>query len=95
VLGGIFRFRIDADVMPAPTGTFMFVPRRVPHTWQNVGADPGRLLFAFIPPALETFFRRLSQLSEEAMTADTFRAIAEDDGMIVVGPPLSQSHPLA
>jgi hypothetical protein len=72
----------------------MFLPRRAPHTWQNIVGRPGSLLGAFVPPALETFYKRLSTLSKEEATIDAFRTIAKDDGMIVVGPPLSQSHPL-
>jgi quercetin dioxygenase-like cupin family protein len=93
VLDGTFRFRIDDDVVPAPTGTFMFLPRGAPHTWQNIEGRPGSLLGAFVPPALETFFKRFSTLSKEDVTMDAFRTIARDDGMIVVGPPLSESHP--
>lgn len=94
VLDGTFRFRIDDDVVPAPTRTFMFIPRLTPHTWQNVGGQPGFLLGAFVPPALENFFRRFSALPKEEADLDAFRTIAKDDGMIVVAPPLAQSHPL-
>jgi hypothetical protein len=51
-------------------------------------------LAPFVPPALEEFFKRFSALAKEEATMDAFRAIAKDDGMIVVAPPLSQSHPL-
>ncbi len=94
VLHGTFRFRIDDNVAEAPAGTFVFLPRRVPHTWQNIAERPSGLLGAFVPPALERFFERFSTLRRDEATIDAFSAIAKDDGMIVVGPPLAQSHPL-
>ncbi|HEY7345612.1 MAG TPA: cupin domain-containing protein [Gaiella sp.] len=94
VLDGEFRFRVDDEVTPAPPGTFVFLPRHVPHAWQSVGQQPGRLIGAFVPPALERFFERFSTVREDEATVDVFRTLANDDGMIVVGPPLAQSHPL-
>jgi len=95
VLDGSFRFRLRDDLTPAPTGAFVFLPRTVPHTWQNVGGGRGRLLGAFVPPALERFFERFAALAEDEVTPESFRAIARDDGMVVVGPPLAQSHSAA
>ena len=93
VLDGSFRFRLRDELTLAPAGTFVFLPRTVAHTWQNVSEQRGRLLGAFVPPALERFFERFAALPREDVTPDVFRAIAEDDGMVVVGPPLAQSHP--
>jgi quercetin dioxygenase-like cupin family protein len=94
VLDGSFRVRIGDEVAPAPAGTFVFIPREVLHTWQNVGEQPGNLLGAFVPPALEEFFKHFAVLPAEEATSDAFRTLAEDAGMIVAGPPLAQSHPL-
>jgi quercetin dioxygenase-like cupin family protein len=94
VLEGEFRFRLDDDVAAGPAGTFVFLPRRVPHTWQSIGELPGRLIGAFVPAALERFFERFSNVPAEGSSVDVFSALAKDDGMIVVGPPLAQSHPL-
>jgi quercetin dioxygenase-like cupin family protein len=93
VLSGTFRFRLEDKVAPAPPGTFVFIPRGVPHTWQNIGDGPGSLLGAFVPPALEEFFERFAALPEEEATADAFRTLAKNAGMVVVGQPLAQSHP--
>jgi quercetin dioxygenase-like cupin family protein len=95
VLDGTFRFRIDDEVLPAPTGTFVFIPRKVPHTWQNVGERPGRLLGAFVPPALEEFFKGFAALPQDEVTPDAFRTLAKAAGMVVAGQPLAQSHPLS
>jgi len=94
VLEGTFRIRLGSDVFPAPAGSFVFVPRGVHHTWQNVGEQPGRLLGAFIPPALEEFFDRYAALPPGEATPAAFASLAKEAGMHVVGPPLARSHPL-
>ena len=37
VLEGTVRFRLREDVQDAPAGSFVYVPRGVPHTWENAG----------------------------------------------------------
>ncbi|HEX3290542.1 MAG TPA: cupin domain-containing protein [Gaiella sp.] len=94
VLGGEFRFRIDDEVAAGDTGAFVFLPRHVQHTWQSVGEGPGRLLGAFVPPALERFFERFATIEKDEASVEDFTTLAKEDGMIVVGPPLAESHPL-
>ena len=36
---GSFRFRLGDDVRAAPVGSFVHVPRGLPHCFQNVGDD--------------------------------------------------------
>ena len=93
VLEGEFRFFLEGEVTAAPTGTFVFLPRRAPHAWQSVGERPGRLIGALVPPALERFFERFSTVESNEASVELFAVLAKDDGMIVVGPPLAQSHP--
>ena len=47
----------------------------------------------FAPSGLEQFFERYSELTGQAGDLDTFRELAPEAGMTVVGPPLAQSHP--
>jgi quercetin dioxygenase-like cupin family protein len=92
VVDGSFRFIVDGEFRDGPAGTCVFIPRRVPHTWQNVGDEPGRLFVAFTPgaPGMETFFERFA--AHAAPGPEAFRELAGDAGMTVVGPPLSASH---
>jgi len=92
VLEGEIRFRLGDDVVPAPPGSFAFIPRGVAHTWQNTGRGPAVLLAMIAPSGLEQFFGRYAELTEQAANLDTFRALAPEAGMTVVGPPLAQSH---
>ena len=94
VLDGEMRFRVGDDVVPAPVGSFAFIPRGVPHCWQNVGSTPGRLLAVITPAGMERFFKRWAAQPEANRNLESFRALGQEAGMIVVGPPLAHSHPL-
>ena len=94
VLEGRLRVRLDEQLGEAPAGSFVFIPHGVPHTWQNVSDVTARLLVLLTPAGLETFFDRFAELPPGAPWADEFRRLGAEVGMQVVGPPLSQSHPL-
>ena len=96
VLEGRLRFRLDESDHTEPAGTFVFIPKGVPHTWQNVGDDPARILFVFTPasPGMERFFERSAELPEHTRMADAFKTLANDAGMKVLGPPLAESDPV-
>jgi quercetin dioxygenase-like cupin family protein len=82
VLEGDFRFRFGDEIASAPAGSLMFIPRGVPHCFQNAGDEPGRLLITFTPAGMERFFEYA------AGDRSAFEAAGERVGMTVVGPPL-------
>ena|SRR5690349_2001874 len=92
VLAGELRFKLGDELRTAPVGSFVFIPRGLPHTWQVVGRDEGRMLVTFAPAGMERFFERLSHMS--SFDPDEFRSAAAESGMEVVGPPLAESDPL-
>jgi quercetin dioxygenase-like cupin family protein len=94
VLEGLVRVRLDEAVHEAPAGSFVFIPRSVPHSWQNAGKSPARILVLFTPaaPGMERFFERASELPDDTR-AGAFGTFAGGAGMEVLGPPLAQSHP--
>jgi len=91
VLEGDLLFKLGAQLSATPAGSFVFVPRGVAHSFQNVGEQPGRMLVTFTPAGMEGFFDRLSDLT--AFDPDAFRRAAAEVGTDVVGPPLAQSDP--
>jgi quercetin dioxygenase-like cupin family protein len=93
-LEGSFRFTLAERTSETPAGTFVFIPRGVVHTWQNVGERPGRLLAILTPAGLETFFERFAEVPPEASPAEAFRRLGAEFGMAVVGPPLGSSNRL-
>jgi quercetin dioxygenase-like cupin family protein len=96
-LAGSLRVKVGDSLREAPAGSFVFIPRGTPHTWQNVGAEPLRF-FATITPAavaFEEFFKRYAQLPAEERSVEAFaRVAAETKAFDVVGPTLADSDPL-
>lgn len=92
VLAGDLRWKLGDELSATPAGSFVFIPRGVAHTFQNTGAEPGRMLVMFAPAGMEGFFDRLSKLT--AFDPDAFRRAGAEVGTDMVGPPLAQSDPL-
>src|SRR5690349_14632410 len=55
VIEGTLAFRIGERAAEAPAGTFVFVPRGVPHAFRNAGDGPARILVLFTPAGMERF----------------------------------------
>jgi quercetin dioxygenase-like cupin family protein len=97
-LEGAYRVKLGDEVLDAPVGTFIFIPRGTAHTWQNVGEKPSRFFAALIPaaPGFEEFFRRYSELAPANRSVSAFARLADEThAMDVVGPPLSQMRSTA
>jgi quercetin dioxygenase-like cupin family protein len=92
VIDGDFRWKLGDELRHTPAGSLVFIPRGLAHCFQNVGAQPGRLLVMFSPSGMEGFFDRLAGSTE--LDLEAFTAAAGDHGMEVVGPPLAQSDPV-
>jgi quercetin dioxygenase-like cupin family protein len=89
---GEMRWKLDDELSATPAGSFVFIPRGVSHTFQNIGEEPARMLVMFAPAGMEGFFDRLAELP--AFDLDAFRSAAAEHGTDVVGPPLAESDPL-
>ena len=92
VVHGQVRFKLGDDLEVGSAGAFVFVPRGKPHTFQNVGDEPARMLIHFTPSGMERFFERFAAL--EAPGPGAFEAVGAEVGMDVVGPPLAESDPI-
>ena len=96
-LDGTFRVRLGDDLIEAPPGSFVFIPRNTPHTWQNVCAVHSRFVATLIPASVEfeAFFHCYANLTPEDRGVEAFSRLAAETGaMEVLGPPLARSHPL-
>jgi mannose-6-phosphate isomerase-like protein (cupin superfamily) len=93
VLRGEFRFKTGDGILRASTGGMAFGPRGIPHCFQNIGGETGRLLVITTPSALERFFEEFAELTpDEAM--DQLAPVAHRSGIDFVGPPVGESDPL-
>lgn len=96
-LEGSFRIRLGDVIEQAEPGSFVFIARGTPHTWQNVGNRPARLFATIVPAAtgFEEFFRRYAALPVDERGTEAFARIAtETQAFEVLGPPLAVSDPL-
>lgn len=95
-LAGSLRVKLGDTLREVPSGSFVFIPRGTPHTWQNVGAEPLRFFATIMPAAtaFEEFFKRYAQLPAGERGLEAFaRLAAEMKAFEVVGPPLAESDP--
>ena len=85
VLEGEMTFLIDGDVSVAPAGSFVFIPRGVPHTFWNAGDRPARQLTVFTPSGIEDYFEAVTEVmaagEEDSLTSAI--ALMEQHDMIV------------
>src|SRR4051812_28411881 len=89
VLSGEIMFKIGDQVMVGGPGTSAFMPRDVPHAWKSTGAEPGRVLFLYMPVRAGGLFEeRGGSTGVSATSADEESArAAERHGWEIVGPP--------
>ena len=88
VLDGDYRFEVDGRQMDAHTGDFFYVRRDIPHTFQNTGSKPGRLLLTLEPAGLEDFFAELSRIEGPPLPEKVVPVFAKY-GLELLGPPLA------
>ena len=56
LLSGEITFKIGDEVTVGGPGSCAFLPRGVPHAWENTGAETGRVLFLATPAGAGRFF---------------------------------------
>jgi quercetin dioxygenase-like cupin family protein len=83
VLEREFEFRVAGDRFLARAGTTVAGPRGIPHTFQNVGDAPGRLLLLVIPGRFARFFFEVDSIPEDHH--DELRALAARYDLTVLG----------
>ncbi len=60
VLAGHYRVICGSQTFDAGTGSFVYLPRGVPHAYR-LGDEPGRKLIVAVPAGLEDFFRDMDR----------------------------------
>jgi quercetin dioxygenase-like cupin family protein len=64
VLEGEYTFECGGRVVSASAGSFVFLPKGIPHRYQ-VGNAGGRLLMVFAPGGIEDYFRAVATAMED------------------------------
>lgn len=93
VLEGGVTFFVGDDVMPATAGSFVYLPRGIPHSLR-IDSDEARTLWVTVPGAFESFFLDTFPVATEGSTAPDgapdFERLAEAAahyGVTILGPP--------
>ncbi|MBA2346759.1 MAG: cupin domain-containing protein [Solirubrobacterales bacterium] len=86
VVSGAVRFQIGEELASAEAGSFVWVPRGVPHAFRNDDEAPATLLVLFTPAGIEPFFDAIAEADE--VRGEDFARLGAAVGMTVLGPPL-------
>jgi quercetin dioxygenase-like cupin family protein len=96
VLEGQLRLQCGDETFVAPAGSYIFLPRDVPHSFRVEGDTPARMLTLETPGGGERFFVDAGRPVEgEGLPAgapvdvDLLRRVGNVYGAEVVGPPLA------
>lgn len=87
VLEGEYLMYVEDQQTLCPPGSFVYVPRAVPHTFKVVSDDPGKKLNLFAPAAMIDFFEKLAAAEASgSATVEVLEQIAAESHMEVLGP---------
>ncbi len=64
IIAGECTFRLGAEMVRATAGSFVLVPRGMPHNQNHTGQTDTRRLILFSPPGLERYFAELAALAQ-------------------------------
>lgn len=70
VLSGEVESWVDGTVSTAGPGSFLVVPRGVPHGLRRLSSDPVRMLTLISPPGVEQLFAEVVARGEKRLLAD-------------------------
>lgn len=95
VIDGELTFWVGGQVSVAPTGTFVFGPKRIPHTFL-ISSTHARFLLVTEPGGFEGFMRAVGEPAKrleipppatEAPDMVALNALAAEYGIEILGPP--------
>ena len=87
VLSGRVSAWLDGAETEAGPGSFLLVPRGIPHALRRLGEEPARMLTVVSPAGMEAFFAAVVRHGEEALLADPERLaeLAAEHGTEILG----------
>jgi mannose-6-phosphate isomerase-like protein (cupin superfamily) len=85
VLEGEFEFTCGDKVSVGRPGSLIYLPRKIPHTFRNIGNIRGYMLGIGAPAGHENFFAAADQLGPTPSPDEVIRVCAQY-GMQVVAP---------
>lgn len=87
VISGTYDFHVAGKVIRAEKGAVVMAPKDIPHFFQNIGNDLGRLLIIAEPAGIEDFFAEFSKFDPDAHPdLDRVKAVADKYGIEILVP---------
>jgi quercetin dioxygenase-like cupin family protein len=65
VLAGTYEFRFGNETAIATQGDLIHLPRSIPHSFANIGSEPGVMMNTITPGGFEKFFEEIARLPKE------------------------------
>ncbi|MGI5128242.1 cupin domain-containing protein [Pseudonocardia sp. CA-107938] len=87
VLSGVLTVQAGDELVELGPGDFATVPPGVPHTFDNLGAEPVRVVNIMTPGGYDELFQEWEQLATDPSDAEVATIYARH-GARPVGPPL-------
>ena len=94
ILEGEVTIRLGQQTIRADAGSFVWMPRGVPHTFANLGGEPARMLGLAVPGGIEDLLASVPR-DDSPVDQAQMAALAQKFGSRVVGPPLPLDHTAA
>ena len=65
VLEGTYEFRFGEETVVVNPGDLVHLPRHIPHSFRNIGSEPGVTMNTITPGGFEQFFVEIDQLPKD------------------------------
>ena len=72
VLEGALEITVGGDRLTASAGSFVHLPRGIPHSYVNAGSEPVRFLTLMVPAGLEGFFEEVGKPATDPTSPPPF-----------------------
>jgi quercetin dioxygenase-like cupin family protein len=91
VLEGTFAIKVGERCITACPGTYVYIPRGTPHTFQNLERRRSRMLVMATPGGIEQYFENLRPYMWTPRDTRELQPLHHKHHVEVVGPPLRQA----
>ena len=65
ILEGVYEFRFGDETVVVNPGDLVHLPRHIPHSFRNIGSEPGMTMNTITPGGFEQFFVEIDQLPKD------------------------------
>jgi mannose-6-phosphate isomerase-like protein (cupin superfamily) len=69
VIRGFYRFRCGGDEFDAHPGAVVVMPSNIPHSFLNIGDEPGQMLVTVAPGGFEQMFFEIGKTGPQTIEA--------------------------